>query len=588
MGCSEVLLLVALLHGQAHVRGDAEPDADPDALPQLWGTNIQPMIPANTLPAPSTIRGGMVEMTSGGLGGGGGGSCGMVDKCCGMADKGCCMNQGQQCFTKWEQQCRYANKPVCQTQTREFCDTHPIKECRFIKKPEYINVPVNKCTPKMEKQCFEYEGKACKATSNQYVANFTWTNDALNDGAMRKIEKCHNVKTCKITETMRQGTRKVPKRDCKPVSRVVKDCTSVPIPQEPYQVPYTDYETRYRQQCYQVPRPRCTLEPCSYQVQTQNICPTCISPGVPGVACGEGSPCSTGGAGIIGGGGGCAGGSCGDGAVVGGGGCGGGSCGGGIGAGIGGCAGGSCGGGIGTGVGIGVGVGGGSMCGACREQNFQMCTKLTKRCTMTTEQVCQQVPTRVPVQRTRMVTPPPRYEMKCNDRTVTSEQCKTIYEPETYEYPVKECQAGTENKCYEYEVPEQTVTKVTEHESIEFPSADCELETTTKQHCTMLPTRLDCKKATERRGVLIRQKVCDRVRQARYCNILPFSYCQNNPGQECTTVPREVCQQGGCQQSQYCDQCSQFASSGGYSRCSTSTCPNFFSPAANCPLGGSC
>ena len=29
------------------------------------------------------------------------------------------------------------------------------------------------------------------------------------------------------------------------------------------------------------------------------------------------------------------------------------------------------------------------------QQNFQMCTKLTKRCTMTTEQVCQQVPTRV-------------------------------------------------------------------------------------------------------------------------------------------------------------------------------------------------
>ena len=58
-----------------------------------------------------------------------------------------------------------------------------------------------------------------------------------------------------------------------------------------------------------------------------------------------------------------------------------------------------------------------------------------------------------------MVTPPPRYEMKCNDRTVTNEQCKTVYEPETYEYPVKECQAGTENKCYEYEVPEQTVVR---------------------------------------------------------------------------------------------------------------------------------
>jgi len=226
------------------------------------------------------------------------------------------------------------------------------------------------------------------------------------------------------------------------------------------------------------------------------------------------------------------------------------------------------------------------MCGACRQQNVQMCSKMTQKCEMTTEQVCQQVPIRVPVQRTRMVQPPPRYEMKCNDRTVTNEQCKTIYVPETYEYPVKECQAGTENKCYEYEVPDQAVTKVEEHESVQFPSADCVLETTTKQHCTMLPTRLDCRKSTERRGVLIRQKICDRVRRARYCNILPFSYCQNNPGQECTTVPREVCQ-NTCQQSSYCDQCSQFAGSGGFSSCSTKTCPNFYSPAANCP-GGSC
>jgi len=226
------------------------------------------------------------------------------------------------------------------------------------------------------------------------------------------------------------------------------------------------------------------------------------------------------------------------------------------------------------------------MCGACRQQNVQMCSKMTQKCEMTTEQVCQQVPIRVPVQRTRMVQPPPRYEMKCNDRTITNEQCKTIYVPETYEYPVKECQAGTENKCYEYEVPDQAVTKVEEHESVQFPSADCVLETTTKQHCTMLPTRLDCRKSTERRGVLIRQRICDRVRRARYCNILPFSYCQNNPGQECTTVPREVCQ-NTCQQSSYCDQCSQFASSGGFSSCSTKTCPNFYSPAANCP-GGSC
>jgi len=545
MGPKEAALLVALFCGCG--QADPAPDADPDALPQLWGTGMESMMPANTLPAPSTIGGGMVEMMAPSQGGG---SCGMVDECCGMADKGCCMNQGQQCYTKWEQQCRYANKPVCQTQTREFCDTHPIKECRFIKKPEYINVPVNKCEAKKERKCFTYTGKTCKPTNTPYNATFTWTNDVLSDAEMKKVEKCHNVKTCKITETTRQGTRKVPKRDCQQIPQTTKDCSSVPVPQQPYSVPYTTYKTEYRQQCYQVPKPVCRMEPCSYQVQTQNICPTCIMPGVPGAGCGD---------------------SCGGGSV------GPDACGGGVGD--------SCGGGR-AGAAYGIGHGGGSMCGACREQNVQMCTKMTQKCEMTTEQVCQQVPIRVPVQSTRMVTPPPRYEMKCTPRTVMKEQCKTKYIDEPYQYPVKQCQAGTENKCYEYEVPDQTVRKEDETESVEFPSTDCLLVEAEKEHCTMLPTELVCRKTTERRGVLIRQRVCDRVRQARYCNILPFSYCQNNPGQECTTVPREVCQ-STCQQSSYCDSCSQFASGGGYSRCATQTCPNFYSPAANC-YGGVC
>ena len=31
---------------------------------------------------------------------------------------------------------RYANKPVCQTMSKEFCDTHQVKSaCRYVKKP---------------------------------------------------------------------------------------------------------------------------------------------------------------------------------------------------------------------------------------------------------------------------------------------------------------------------------------------------------------------------------------------------------------------------------------------------------------------
>jgi hypothetical protein len=86
--------------------------------------------------------------------------------------------------------------------------------------------------------------------------------------------------------------------------------------------------------------------------------------------------------------------------------------------------GGGCGGGIGGGY-VG-GVGGAGMCGACREQNVQMCTKIKQKCEMTTENVCQQIPIRVPVQSTRTVTPPPRYENKCETQTINQQQCKTI------------------------------------------------------------------------------------------------------------------------------------------------------------------
>lgn len=227
------------------------------------------------------------------------------------------------------------------------------------------------------------------------------------------------------------------------------------------------------------------------------------------------------------------------------------------------------------------------MCGACRTQNVQMCTKTVQKCEMTYEDVCQQVPIRVPVQRTRVEQPPPRYEMQCNDITTSTQQCKTTYVDEPMQVPVKACESGVEEKCYTYEVPDQNVERVPESESVDFPSPDCTVEEAEKEHCTMLPTELVCKKTTERRGVLIRQRVCDRVRQARYCNILPFSYCMNTPGQECTMVPREVCQPG-CSQSTYCNQCSQFAGQGGFSQCSTQSCPNFYSPASNCPQGGPC
>merc|ERR1711970_426704 len=168
------------------------------------------------------------------------------------------------------------------------------------------------------------------------------------------------------------------------------------------------------------------MEPCTYQVQTQTICPTCVMPGQPSAACGDQCggvgigtpPIATPYGGVVSNP------------------CAGDLCGGGIGGGV-----------IGGGVIGGGGIGGG-MCLPCRQQNVEMCTKMTQKCEMTYEDVCQQVPIRVPVQGTKTIQPPPKYEMKCENRVEYSQQCKTIYVDEPMQVPVKACEDGVERKCY--------------------------------------------------------------------------------------------------------------------------------------------
>ena len=55
-----------------------------------------------------------------------------------------------------------------------------------------------------------------------------------------------------------------------------------------------EYVTEYKQQCYDVPKPVCSQKPCTYAVQQENICPTCLSPGQPGPSCGSSTPCGGG------------------------------------------------------------------------------------------------------------------------------------------------------------------------------------------------------------------------------------------------------------------------------------------------------
>ena len=87
-----------------------------------------------------------------------------------------------------------------------------------------------------------------------------------------------------------------------------------------------------------------------------------------------------------------------------------------------------------------------------------MCTRVTQRCEMTQQEVCQQVPIKVrqqdgtpthrvcwvqvPFQSVRTVPVPPLYETRCQTRTEYTQKCSTRYVDEPYQVPVKRCKVS--------------------------------------------------------------------------------------------------------------------------------------------------
>jgi len=218
-----------------------------------------------------------------------------MDQCCNMANEGCCTGpeQGQRCYTVYEKQCKYVNEPQCMTNLREKCENHPVKSCRDVDKFEDVQIPVSDCRVKTEQQCWSYDKKVCKDKMETFTKNFTWVTESVQGGEETK-EMCAKVRKCNIVDETRTETTRVPERKCEKVPSTRRKCGTVTVPQPPMEVPYTDYKTEYKQQCYNVPKPVCQQRPCTYQVQTQNLCPTCVSPGVPGPSCGQATPCGGG------------------------------------------------------------------------------------------------------------------------------------------------------------------------------------------------------------------------------------------------------------------------------------------------------
>lgn len=427
-----------------------------------------------------------------------------MDECCNMADQGCCVNEGQKCYTVWEKQCQYVNKPQCQTMFRQKCQNVLIKGCAKKDIFQDVEIPVQDCQVSTEKRCWTYDKKMCQPKLEDFTRAFNWTNERLVDGTEPR-QLCAKVRKCNIEEKTQTKVTKVPERKCDNIPYNRQVCRVEQV-QDPPRM-QTTYTTEYRQQCYNVPKPVCKMRPCSYAVQTQQICPI------------TNQPISTGNT--------------------------------------------PCGGGPAP-----------DMCGACRQQNVQMCTKMTQKCETKMEKVCQQIPIRVPKQ--IPVPSPPRFVKKCDTVTQSREQCRTVYVDQTEEVPIKTCNNVLVEKCEPYSVPNTEVVSDPKQGTQTFTGIKtCEIATQQAEHCAMLPVKEVCQQRMVRRRVKIQTTVCDRKSYQQVCKKFPDEVCRNSGGQVCQNVPREVCQPS-CPQTNECNSCQDFVQAGGFEQCQQQqpTCPN--------------
>lgn len=147
-------------------------------------------------------------------------------------------------------------------------------------------------------------------------------------------------------------------------------------------------------------------------------------------------------------------------------------------------------------------------------------------------------------------------------------------EPVTTTVPVKTCRNVQERKRFDILVPTQNVTRTPKYGEQDYTVNLCNKKTVKRKSCQRVTTGVDCANQPIRRSVRLTKQICDRKTMGRKCIELPFSNCENQPGQVCKMVPRQVCQDT-CSTQNKCNTCSEFVGSGGFGTCNTGTCNNY-------------
>lgn len=212
----------------------------------------------------------------------------------------------------------------------------------------------------------------------------------------------------------------------------------------------------------------------------------------------------------------------------------------------------------------------------------QQCYPGQQCCSQAPRQVCRQIPRRVPVRR-NVTIPQVTYETECRTVNQTVPKYETTYVNKTITKQRKICNKVTTEMAYNYTLPSYEVVVTNKSEKVPFVMNECTMRNVTERYYHTFPNAdFKCTTKTVIRQYLLNKVVCDRKRPVKFCSDIPESDCRSASNQQCKMVPRQVCQPG-CASSQTCNQCDSMIKQGGFSSCSTSRCPNFYS---NTYIGG--
>jgi len=346
------------------------------------------------------------------------------------------------------------------------------------------------------------------------VAEVRWENEMLDQNDTETRQKCELVSKCEYETKETVVVEEVPRRNCTPVTESKEVCGRVPVTK--YRVVEdVQYEVRYVSECQVVSQPSCSTSPCQSNGCSNGGTVCSQTEYSPQTVCAQG-PSS----------------------------------------------------------------GSSSDCQQVEMPvcygNLGSCGYDQQCCSNSAREVCRQIPRRFPVRR-NITVPDVTWEEKCETKERTRQDCVDTVETRNRTRTEQICNELEVESCHNYTVPNYKVKLEEKAENVSFISRRCDFRNITEKYCHTFPmSDFSCTNQPQIREFLLNRVVCREQKQVQFCMNIPETECKDNPRQQCRMVPRKVCQPGGCSSSNQCNQCDQFRNQGGFSSCSTGTCPNYF------------